>query len=122
MSRIRLRIGDVEIDAELNQSETAKALEQAAPFESRGSYWGQEFYFEAPVEARQAPDATDVLEPGTVAYWPPGQAVCLFWGPTPASQGGECRAASPVNIVGRVLQPERLKQLRDRRVEVTPIA
>lgn len=118
MSRIRFRIGDIELDAELNQSATAKAVEQALPFESRGSYWGQEFYFETPVEASQAPDATDVLEPGTLAYWPPGQALCLFWGPTPASRGEECRAASPVNIVGRVLEPERLRQLRARKVEV----
>ena len=42
------------------------------------------------------------MDYGDVAYWPPGQALCLFFGPTPASQGDEIRPLSPVNVVGRM--------------------
>jgi hypothetical protein len=59
-----------------------------------------------------------VVEPGTVAYWPEGNCLCLFWGPTPASRSQECRAASKVNLVGRVLNPEVLAKLKGRRVRV----
>ena len=42
------------------------------------------------------------MEVGDLGYWPPGQAFCLFFGPTPASHGDEPRAASPVNVFGKV--------------------
>ena len=38
-----------------------------------------------------------------LGYWPPGHAFCIFYGHTPASRGDEIRPASPVNIIGRVL-------------------
>ena len=40
------------------------------------------------------------MQAGTVAYWPPGSALCLFWGSTPISAPGEIRPASAVNVVG----------------------
>jgi len=71
------------------------------------------------VVAAQEPDASDVVDPGTVAYWPAGHRLCLFWGPTPAREGGECRAASEVNVVGKVLNVDDLSELKARRVTVT---
>jgi len=118
VTRIRFLIGDIEVLAEFNDSETARALVEALPFESRGSYWGGEFYFNTPVTCDEAPQARDILEEGEVAYWPPGACLCLFWGPTPASHGSECRAASKVNVVGRVLNPEALPKLKGRKVRV----
>jgi len=38
-----------------------------------------------------------------VGYWPPGTALCIFFGPTPASRGEEIRAASAVNMVGKMV-------------------
>jgi hypothetical protein len=89
------------------------------PLEASASYWGGELYFEIPVEAAQESDAREEVEPGSVAYWPAGRSLCIFWGVTPASHGNECRAASPVNVVGRVLNPEVLRKLRATDVRVT---
>jgi hypothetical protein len=38
-----------------------------------------------------------------VAYWPEGNALCLFYGPTPISKDEQILAYSPVNIVGRII-------------------
>ena len=118
MSRVNFTIGETEVQSEFNDSETARKIFEALPISSSGNYWGGEFYFPAPVEAPRAEDACEVVEPGTVAYWPDGSCLCIFWGPTPASQGSECRAASRVNIVGRVLNAEVLPALKGRRVRV----
>ena len=58
------------------------------------------------------------LEKPPLAYWTAGHCLCLFWGPTPASQGDECRAASEVNIVGEVVNKGDLPRLRARKVRV----
>jgi len=118
MARFNLTISDIVVEAEFNASETARRILEALPIESSGSYWGGEFYFSVPVKAPAEKDARDVVEPGTVAYWPEGACLCIFWGPTPASQGDECRAASDVNLVGRVLNPEVLPRLKGRNVRV----
>lgn len=117
-----MRIGDIEVRSELEDSETARRIYAALPIEAAGNYWGEEFYFQIPVDAPYEADARDVVDPGTVAYWPEGRCLCVFWGPTPASQGKECRAASAVNVVGRVLNPEVLSNLKARavRVEAAP--
>ena len=50
---------------------------------------------------------------GDLGYWPPGKALCLFFGPTPASQGDEIRPASAVNVVGKLEgDPTVLKRVR----------
>ena len=59
-------------------------------------------YFPISVDAPEAPDAAATVDKGAVAYWPPGSALCLFWGPTPMSRGVEIRPASAVNIVGAI--------------------
>jgi uncharacterized protein len=118
MSTVIFRIGDVKVAADFVDAPTARQILAALPIEASGSYWGQEFYFEIPVKAGYEPTACDVVDPGSVAYWPAGHCLCLFWGPTPASTGKECRAASNVNLVGRVREPELLKKLRGRSVSV----
>jgi hypothetical protein len=119
VARVNFLVGDIEVRSEWNESETARKIRAVLPLEASGSYWGQELYFEIPVETGQERDARDVVEPGTVAYWPAGRCLCIFWGPTPASRGNECRAASDVNVVGQVLNPEVLPTLRARDVRVT---
>lgn len=93
-------MGKVEVMGELNESDTARAIWEALPFESEANTWGDEIYFEIPVRHGLEPAAKTDVEVGTMAYWPPGSALCLFFGPTPASRGNKPRAASAVNIVG----------------------
>ena len=100
--RFRVSDGTTNVSALLNESVTADEVWDALPFTGRAQFWGDEIYFSIPVSAELAQGATDVVEAGTVAYWPPGNAMCLFWGPTPASHGDECRAASPVNVIGKI--------------------
>jgi hypothetical protein len=98
---IRITAGAVSAEARLNDSETASAIWDALPIEAKGSTWGDEIYFDIGLAA--APEAArEVVDPGDLAYWPPGHAFCIFFGPTPASRGDECRAASPVNVVGKI--------------------
>ena len=100
---ITLTIGDTELTAELNDTPTAQAIFDALPIEANGNTWGEEIYFEIPVDEPEAPDATEYVTVGDLGYWPVGQAFCIFFGRTPASTGDEPRAASPVNVIGRVL-------------------
>lgn len=98
---IRITAGSVQAIAELNDSRTADTIWDALPIEARGSTWGDEIYFGIPV-SMDSENGRDVVELGDIAYWPPGNAFCIFFGPTPASYGSECRAASAVNVVGRI--------------------
>lgn len=116
---VNFLVGDIEVHSEWNDSETSRRIREALPLEAAGNYWGQELYFEIPVVVEKERDARDVVDPGTVAYWPAGRCLCIFWGPTPASHGNECRAASDVNVVGRVLNAEVLPRLRAADVRVT---
>ena len=99
---IRITVGDIELDAELNDSETASRILAELPIRSNFNTWGDEIYFQIPVTA-DPEDPRETVDSGDLAYWPPGKAFCIFYGPTPASEGDEIRPASPVNPVGRVL-------------------
>ncbi len=100
--RIQIDAHGLTVVASLNDSDTANALWKQLPITARVQTWGDEIYFSIPVAAAEAPDATPTVEKGAVAYWPPGSALCLFWGPTPMSQGDEIRPASAVNVVGQI--------------------
>jgi hypothetical protein len=101
--RITIAAGPVTMEARLNDSPTARLIWEALPVAGQANTWGDEIYFTIPVQAEEAPDARADVAVGELGYWPVGEAFCIFFGPTPVSTGGEPRAASPVNIVGRVL-------------------
>jgi uncharacterized protein len=104
---IRITAGSVSAEARLNDSKTAGAIWDALPIEAKGQTWGDEIYFDIGLSAR-AEKAREVVDVGDLAYWPPGQAFCIFFGPTPASRGDECRAASAVNVVGKIVGDARV--------------
>jgi uncharacterized protein len=100
---IIITAGSVLAEAELNDSPTAQMIREALPITGQAKTWGDEIYFKIPIQMEEAPDARADVEVGELGYWPMGEAFCIFFGPTPASTGAAPRAASPVNIVGRVL-------------------
>ena len=75
---------------------------EALPIEGSANTWGDEIYFEIPVSLESASDARADVEIGELGYWPTGRAFCIFFGPTPVSSGDKPRAASPVNVFGRI--------------------
>jgi uncharacterized protein len=104
---IRITAGAVSAEARLNESKTAGAIWDALPIEAKGLTWGDEIYLDIGLTAPPE-QARDVVDVGDLAYWPPGQAFCIFFGRTPASWGDECRAASPVNVVGKIVGDARV--------------
>jgi hypothetical protein len=100
---ITVRAGSVALEGELNDSPTARAIAQALPITGRVQRWGEEIYFDIGLKQELADDSRPDMDLGEIAYWPAGTAMCIFFGPTPASGAdGRPRAAGPVNPVGRV--------------------
>ena len=100
--QIEISAGDVIVTAVLNDSDTPDELWASLPITARAQTWGDEIYFSIPVSVEEAADSQETVEMGAVAYWPPGSALCLFWGPTPTSAPGEIRPASAVNVMGLI--------------------
>lgn len=103
MTQIAIRVGSLTMEAELNDTQTARQVADVLPIRSGFSTWGDEIYFAIPVEAELESDAREVVEMGDLGYWPPGNAFCIFFGPTPMSQADEIRPASAVNLIGKVI-------------------
>jgi hypothetical protein len=101
-NNIVIKIGAGSFEGELNDSITGKAIYDALPIRANGQRWGGEIYFSIDVSCELEAGSREVLEEGELAYWPPGQAFCMFFGATPASSGNEIRAASAVNIAGKL--------------------
>jgi hypothetical protein len=99
---ITINAGEIEVQAELNDSETAAAIHEILPVEGTANLWGEEIYFEIDLALEPEADAREAVEAGDLAYWPEGRAFCIFFGHTPASTDGRPRAYSPVNVFGRI--------------------
>ena len=100
--RIRIKARAVIAVAELLNTRTAEAIWQALPFSSRANTWGDEIYFRIPVKM-ELEAGREVVNSGEMGYWPPGSAFCIFFGPTPVSGQGEIRAASAVDVFGKLV-------------------
>jgi len=100
--KIVIMAGGKSFEGELNESVTGRAIYDALPIRANGQRWGGEIYFSIGVGCGLEEGSREVMEEGELAYWPPGQAFCIFFGPTPASRGDEIRAVSAVNVIGRI--------------------
>ena len=98
---IRITAGDVQVQAELNDSECAKMIADALPIKADAGTWGEEIYFSIDVDC-SGEEMRAVVDLGDLGYWPPGSAFCMFFGMTPMSTATEIRPASPVIVIGRM--------------------
>jgi hypothetical protein len=103
MARIRFDFGGLKLDADLLDTPTAKAVVAALPVTSAVLTWGEEVYFDVPVNVPREPEARAVIVPGEIAYWPQGPAIAIGFGRTPISKGDETRLASPCNVFARAI-------------------
>jgi hypothetical protein len=112
--KIRILVSDLKVEAELNESRTAQLIWEALPMAAKTNLWGEEIYFAIPVKIGLEKGSREVVSAGELGYWPTGHAFCIFFGPTPASRGDEIRAASAVNVIGKVLSdPKAFLSVKD---------
>ncbi len=107
---IKLRDSSSSIRVELddtNSPKTVKEFVEKLPFTVDLHVWGGEVYSSSSPVAQPEENAKSLVELNDVAYWPTGKAVCLFYGPTPIGKPGEITPASPVNIVGKIVSPDK---------------
>lgn len=112
MAALDIRVDDVRLTADWvdENPNTRRALDAVLPVEGAAARWGEELYVSVPVDVPPENSQTEVPV-GALAYWPSGNALCLFWGPTPASPGTAPVAASPVSVVAHVADVEPLSEL-----------
>ena len=112
--RIRIRWKAGEIEGELTKGANAEAVYAALPCSAEANTWGDEVYFSLDVPASLEPGARQVVDPGSICYWIEGRSMALPFGPTPNSEGDECRLATVVNVIGRLDgDPKVLGAVRD---------
>ena len=108
--KIRIKIswkaGD--ISAILNNTPTTEALIKSLPIESYANTWGDEVYFSVPVSVPLEKDAKQVVDPGAICFWVEGNSLALPFGPTPISEGNECRLSTACNILGKIEKEPRI--------------
>ncbi len=94
-------IGELEAEFTDKNPETVEAILKALPFEGPANVWGEEIYFNIPVAASEE-DSQQEMEVGDIAFWPMGNAMCIFFGPTPVSDTEKPKAYSAVNLFARI--------------------
>jgi hypothetical protein len=105
---IKINAGNLSVDATLNQSDMAEQIWNSLPLSGTANIWGDEIYFGIPITTIEHSGDSDLVSSGDIAFWPPGNAFCIFFGRTPASTDEEPRATSAVNVFGHISGDEKL--------------
>jgi len=121
MNKINIFINNQKFEADLNNTKIAEEIYKVLPIEAEGDLWGNEIYFEIPVEMPNE-NPTEKLKVGDLAYWLEGNSFCIFYGRTPASTNDEPKPASPVTIIGRIKgKLEELRKLKEAKIKIIQI-
>ena len=102
MHNINLKFSSYIINIKLRSTKTASAIKNILPFKSIVKTWGEEIYFEIPIEEDLdlENDAKDIINVGEIAYWVEGKCIAIGYGKTPISKGNEIKLAARTNIWG----------------------
>ena len=106
--KIQITTQNITVEAELLDRPESDNFYSSLPLIGRVNTWGLEIYFSIDYSMELQDDASEIVNLGDIAYWPPGSAFCIFFGPTPASIGDEIRAASEVNLLGKIIGDPRV--------------
>ena len=121
MRALTIKCGRFVFTAELFDTPTARMVLNELPLHGTANFYGEEIYFPVTFTAELEPDALEEVDEGTLAYWPPAKAFCIFFGPTPVSTSTKPRGYSAVNVLGKIkgdLEP--LRQVSPgEKIEVT---
>lgn len=98
-----LTAGAARVRIELANTITADLVWQALPLYSTAETWGQSITFETPLEAGRDRTARVLATVGEIYFWVEDDRIVVPFGPTPISKPGECRLASPANVIGRAI-------------------
>lgn len=111
--RLIIKAGTVKAEAEIDDSKTSDAIWKALPIKGTANLWGDEVYFEIPVDMKLE-NGKELVSKGDLGYWPSGNCFCIFFGPTPMSKGSEIRPASAVNVFGKIVGDAKIfKQVKE---------
>ena len=116
MNSIKLKFSNYTLNIKLRSTNTANAIKNILPFKSIVKTWGDEIYFEIPIEKNidLESDAKDVITLGEIAYWIDGKCIAIGYGKTPISQDNEIRLAAKTNIWGdAVINIKELSKIKD---------
>lgn len=109
---IECNAGSVIANTTAENPKTAARILEAMPFSGRANFWGEEIYFEIPVEMEEE-NGKVYVEVGDVAYWPEGRCLCIFFGKTLSSEDERPKAYSPVNVFAKVENVEVFKKVKN---------
>ena len=108
--KITVQISEHSISLELDDTNSPNTVDEflkKLPFTVGINIWGEEIYTDESPISQNEENAKDLLELNDVAYWPTGKAICLFYGPTPIGKKGEIKPYSPVNVIGKIIDPDK---------------
>ncbi|MGB9667441.1 MAG: cyclophilin-like fold protein [Thermosulfidibacteraceae bacterium] len=120
LSEVKLTFDDgTQLRAKLYDTECARGIYETLPVEAEINKWGDEFYFSIPYKYDPDETATEDVDIGDIGWWPPGNAIAIFFGPTPISRDEKPKPASSVNLIGKLIDdPKVLKKVRSKRIRI----
>ncbi len=112
--RIRIRWSNGSVEGVLDGSPTSARVVGVLPHTATANTWGDEIYFSVPADSELDANAQTVVEPGAICFWVQGSSIAIPFGPTPISEGDECRLVTAVNVIGKLEgDPRGLASIRD---------
>lgn len=100
--KIIINVDSKTLEATLNETKTSDLFYSKLPLTLTMDRWGGEYYGDCGIDGVNSDKTKVEMEPGELAIWPQGMALCIFFDKTPASVDDKPRAISPVFPIGKI--------------------